>query len=168
MMIDEKDLDLYTQMATRLGRVEAKIEVIEKQNEKIEKLVESNYALSNSIQLLTDQVATYDKKADRLMEEFNSSKSQVYNRIDKDEEILDNVMDEVGALGKVAEDYKTNVAKYEKLQQETEQKGYNNFKSFLNKLSDKTQTALIAAMVAAMGYVGLHVLEYVVKLLSEK
>lgn len=167
-MIDEKDLDLYTQMATRLGRVEAKIEIMEKQNEKIEKLVESNYALSNSIQLLTDQVGAYDKKAEMLLSQFETSRNEVYSRIDEDEEKLEHAIADINSLGKVAEDYKVNIQRINKKHEEEDMEGYNSFKSFLNKLNDKTQTAIIAAMVAAMGYIGLHVLEYVIKLLMEK
>lgn len=163
-MNDEKDIDLYVKMA----KMEAKIEVIEKQNEKIEKLVESNYTLSNSIEVLAAQVATYDKKTELLMQTVEETKTEIEDKMQEEERRLATVEDALADLSKAAASNKTNVDKLLKQQQEIEFKGYKTLKTFFTQFKDKTQTAIIAAIVAGLGYVACNVLEYVVKMVIEK
>ena len=142
-MDDNKDIDLHIKIA----KLESKVEVIEKTNEKIDKLVESNYALSSSIEALSNQVRTYEDKSKTLYKMVDSNKEDIENKIESCVDRLNNVEERIDHMLQSGRNYINEFQEVKKTQTEMNTKTTRMFKNFFDKLTEKTQGAIITAIV---------------------
>ena len=174
----DENIELIKEVATLKANQQNMYDQQNNTLNKIESLVESNYAVVGSIELLTRQLGDYSRKVDdqavllnEVAKETNDKINMYQKLIDQLENNLNNTSHGIDSTINMGKEYynklEDRIKELEQFVDNHQQKGYKIFKGFMNDLSSKTQSAISIAIVGLLGLCGRDIVEYFITLLQK-
>ena len=174
----EDKIELIKEVATLKANQQNMYEQQNNTLSKIESLVESNYAVVGSVEMLTRQLSDYGKKVDDqavllndVVKDTNEKITRYEKRVDTLEtDVLQNIYRFESNIKDIKSDDNDILKRVEALEQYVEsekQKGYNLFKGFFKELFTKTQNAVILFIIGLLAIFGRDVVDYFIQLLQK-